>query len=376
MQEPRAPEPERRLSIRGAGLHNLRDLDVDLPLERLVCVTGVSGSGKSSLVRGVLLANLAAALRSRGRGGRRRWTGCREIRGFEAVGRVLEVDQTPIGKTPRSCPATYVGIWDHVRRLFAGATEARIRGYGASRFSFNVAGGRCAACDGQGMQRMEMSFLPDVRVPCDACGGQRFTAETLDVRYLDMNIAEVLGASVEQALPRFEAHPRIHRALALLHDVGLGYLTLGQSSPTLSGGEAQRIKLVAELAKVDTNAARGEGAAPGDGLPPGRRQPRRAGLVRHGGTLYVLDEPTIGLHMADVEKLIRVLHRLVDAGNTVVVIEHNLDVIAEADTVIDLGPEGGAGGGRVVAAGPPEEIAGTRGSHTGEALARFLDGRR
>ncbi len=376
MQGARAPEPERRLSIRGAGLNNLRDLDVDLPLERLVCVTGVSGSGKSSLVRGVLLANLAAALRSRGRGGRRRWTGCREIRGFEAVGRVLEVDQTPIGKTPRSCPATYVGVWDHVRRLFAGATEARIRGYGPSRFSFNVAGGRCAACDGQGMQRMEMSFLPDVRVPCDACGGQRFTAETLDVRYLDMNIAEVLGASVEQALPRFEAHPRIHRALALLHDVGLGYLTLGQSSPTLSGGEAQRIKLVAELAKVDTDAARGEGASPGDSLPPGRRSPRRAGPVRHGGTLYVLDEPTIGLHMADVEKLIRVLHRLVDAGNTVVVVEHNLDVIAEADTVIDLGPEGGAGGGRVVAAGPPEEIAGARGSHTGEALARFLDGRR
>ena len=367
---------ERHLSIRGARLNNLRDVDVDLPLERLVCVTGVSGSGKSSLVRGVLLANLAAALRSRGRGGRRRWTGCRELRGFEAVGRVLEVDQTPIGKTPRSCPATYVGVWDHVRRLFAGATEARIRGYGASRFSFNVAGGRCAACEGQGVQRVEMSFLPDVRVPCDACGGRRFTAETLDIRYLDMSIAEVLNASVDEALPRFEAHPRIHRALALLHDVGLGYLTLGQSSPTLSGGEAQRIKLVAELAKVDTDAARAKGSAQGDSPPPGRGSPRHAGPVRHGGTLYVLDEPTIGLHMADVEKLIRVLHRLVDAGNTVVVIEHNLDVIAEADTVIDLGPEGGAGGGRVVATGPPEEIAGARGSHTGEALARFLDGRR
>ena len=336
---------ERRLSIRGARLNNLRGVDVDLPLERLVCVTGVSGSGKSSLVRGVLLANLAAALRSRGRGGRRRWTGCRELRGFEAVGRVLEVDQTPIGKTPRSCPATYVGIWDHVRRLFAGATEARIRGYGASRFSFNVAGGRCAACEGQGVQRVEMSFLPDVRVPCDACGGRRFTAETLEIRYLGMSIAEVLNASVDEALPRFEAHPRIHRALALLHDVGLGYLTLGQSSPTLSGGEAQRIKLVAELAKVDTDAARAEGSAQRDGSPPGRGSPRRAGPVRHGGTLYVLDEPTIGLHMADVEKLIRVLHRLVDAGNTVVVIEHNLDVIAEADTVIDLGPEGGAAAG-------------------------------
>ena len=367
---------ERRLSIRGARLNNLRGVDVDLPLERLVCVTGVSGSGKSSLVRGVLLANLAAALRSRGRGGRRRWTGCRELRGFEAVGRVLEVDQTPIGKTPRSCPATYVGIWDHVRRLFAGATEARIRGYGASRFSFNVAGGRCAACEGQGMQRVEMSFLPDVRVPCDACGGRRFTAETLEIRYLDMSIAEVLNASVDEALPRFEAHPRIHRALALLHDVGLGYLTLGQSSPTLSGGEAQRIKLVAELAKVDTGAARAEGSAQRDGPSPGRGSPRRADPGQYGGTLYVLDEPTIGLHMADVEKLIRVLHRLVDAGNTVVVIEHNLDVIAEADTVIDLGPEGGAGGGRIVAAGPPEEIAGARGSHTGEALARFLAGRR
>ena len=221
-----------------------------------------------------------------------------------------------------------------------------------------------------------MSFLPDVRVPCDACGGRRFTAETLEIRYLGMSIAEVLNASVDEALPRFEAHPRIHRALALLHDVGLGYLTLGQSSPTLSGGEAQRIKLVAELAKVDTDVARAEGSTQRDGPSPARGSPRRAGPVRHGGTLYVLDEPTIGLHMADVEKLIRVLHRLVDAGNTVVVIEHNLDVIAEADTVLDLGPEGGAGGGRVVAAGAPEEIAGARGSHTGEALARFLDGRR
>ena len=353
----RSPErtkaPERHLSIRGACLNNLRDVDVDLPLERLVCVTGVSGSGKSSLVRGVLLANLAAALRRR-RGGRAKWTGCREILGFEAVKRVLEVDQTPIGKTPRSCPATYVGIWDHIRRLFAGATESRIRGYGASRFSFNVAGGRCDACDGQGMQRIEMSFLPDVRVPCDACGGQRFTPETLEIRYLDMSIAEVLGASVDEALPRFEAHPRVHRTLELLHDVGLGYLTLGQSSPTLSGGEAQRIKLVTELAKVDASASRSAAAR----------------------ALYVLDEPTIGLHMADVEKLIRVLHRLVDAGNTVVVIEHNLDVVAEADTVIDLGPEGGAGGGRIVACGPPRDIARVRGSHTARALSAFLDARR
>ena len=348
----RSKAPERCLSIRGADLNNLRGIDVDLPLERLVCVTGVSGSGKSSLVRGVLLANLAAALRARRRR-RPKWTGCREILGFETVKRVLEVDQAPIGKTPRSCPATYVGIWDHVRRLFAGATESRIRGYGPSRFSFNVAGGRCDACEGQGVQRIEMSFLPDVRVPCDACRGRRFTPETLEIRYLGMSIAEVLGASVDEALPRFEAHPRVHRTLALLHDVGLGYLTLGQSSPTLSGGEAQRIKLVTELAKVDTGGSR----------------------QAAGQALYVLDEPTIGLHMADVEKLVRVLHRLVDAGNTVVVIEHNLDVVAEADTVIDLGPEGGAGGGRVVASGTPGKVAGARGSHTARALARFLAGR-
>ena len=350
----RESEPERRLSIRGARLHNLRAIDVDVPLGRLVCVTGVSGSGKSSLVRGVLLANLAAALRARRRG-KPKWTGCGAIRGFESVGRVLEVDQTPIGKTPRSCPATYVGIWDPIRRLFAGATESRIRGYGAGRFSFNVAGGRCDACEGQGVQRIEMSFLPDVRVPCDACGGERFTRETLEIRYLDMSIADVLRMSVDEALPRFEAHPRIHRTLALLADVGLGYLTLGQSSPTLSGGEAQRVKLVTELARVDASASPRRGAAQ---------------------ALYVLDEPTIGLHMADVEKLIRVLHRLVDAGNTVVVIEHNLDVVAEADTVIDLGPEGGAGGGRIVACGPPRDVSRVRGSHTGRALSAFLDARR
>ena len=348
----RSNEPERYLSIRGAHLNNLQNVDVDIPLERLVCVTGVSGSGKSSLVRGVLLTNLTAALRARRRG-RPTWTGCRTLRGFEVVKRVLEVDQAPIGKTPRSCPATYVGIWDRIRRLFAAATESRIRGYGASRFSFNVPGGRCAACEGQGVQRIEMSFLPDVRVPCDACGGRRFTPETLEIRYLDMSIAEVLSASVDEALPRFEAHPRIHRTLALLRDVGLGYLTLGQSSPTLSGGEAQRIKLVTELAKVDAGATR----------------------PAAGRALYVLDEPTIGLHMADVEKLVRVLHRLVDAGNTVVVVEHNLDVVAEADTVIDLGPEGGAEGGRIVAAGAPDEVTAARSSHTARALAAFLAGR-
>jgi excinuclease ABC subunit A len=275
--------------------------------------------------------------------------GCERIDGAEAIARVLEVDQTPIGKTPRSCPATYVGFWDDVRRLFAGATDARVRGYGPGRFSFNTAGGRCEACEGQGVQTIEMSFLPDVKVPCDVCEGRRFNAETLAVTYRGRSVGDVLAMSVDDAVPFFEAHPKIHHALTLLQDVGLGYLTLGQPSPTLSGGEAQRIKLVTELAR----------------LRPGRETASQ--------TLYVLDEPTVGLHMADVEKLIRVLHRLVGAGNTVVVIEHNLDVIAEADWIVDLGPEGGSAGGRVVAEGPPEQLAAQpRASHTAAVLAEFL----
>jgi excinuclease ABC subunit A len=376
------------LAVTGAGLHNLRDLDFRLPLGRLTVVTGVSGSGKSTLARDVLYENLRRLVASRrdhprrkdergrmkngGRAGKRegrsslipqpsslKLVGCRSLTGTDQLGRVLEVDQTPIGKTPRSCPATYVGFWDQVRRLYSDMTEARMRGYTASRFSFNTAGGRCETCEGQGIKRIEMSFLPDVKVTCEACRGARFNPETLAVRFKEKSIGDVLLMSVDDAVDFFAAHPSIHHCLTLLQDVGLGYLTLGQQSPTLSGGEAQRIKLVTELSKVRSN---GDDAA---------ARPGRAGELKH--TLYVLDEPTVGLHMADVEKLTRVLHRLVDAGNTVVVIEHNLDVIAEADWVIDLGPEGGEAGGRIVAEGPPEKVAGKRsGSHTGPILAEFL----
>ena len=342
------------VEIVGARLHNLKNLRARFPLGRLVCVTGVSGSGKSTLVRDILyenLRNLVLGRRSR-RAERSKagLVGCKEVRGSERIDRVLEVDQTPIGKTPRSCPSTYVGFWDEVRRLFASTAEAKMRGYGPSRFSFNVAGGRCVPCAGQGAKKIEMSFLPDVTVPCEVCGGKRFTPETLSARFKEKSIADVLDMSVDEAVDFFAAHSKIHHALKLLQDVGLGYIHLGQQSPTLSGGEAQRIKLITELVKA------------------------RSGVPLH--TLYVLDEPTIGLHMADVEKLIRVLHRLVDTGNSVVIIEHNLDVIAEADWIIDLGPEGGGGGGRLVAQGTPESLAGERnGSHTAAFLARFLEGR-
>ncbi len=343
------------LEIEGAELHNLRKVNARIPLGRLTVITGVSGSGKSTLARDVLYANLHAHAGDAKR--RRRapaWFGCKALHGVEHVARVLEVDQTPIGKTPRSCPATYVGFWDDIRKLYAGTTESRVRGYGPGRFSFNTAGGRCDACEGQGVQTIEMSFLPNVKVLCDACRGRRFNVETLAVQHRGRSIGDVLAMSVDEAVEFFAAHPRIHHALRLLQDVGLGYLTLGQQSPTLSGGEAQRIKLVTELARLRPQA-----------------DPRRAGTTP--GTVYVLDEPTVGLHMADVEKLIRVLHRLVDAGHTVVVIEHNLDVIAEADWLIDLGPEGGSGGGRIVAQGAPEAVAKVKGkSHTARVLRDFL----
>ena len=360
LHPPRAVSRETpAIEVVGAALHNLKKLDVRVPLARLVVITGVSGSGKSTLARDVLYDNLArrvAEVRNRKKAP---LTGCRAIEGWEAIGRVLEVDQTPIGKTPRSCPATYVGFWDAVRRLFAEVPDARMRGYTASRFSFNTSGGRCEACEGQGVKRIEMSFLPDVRVPCEACNGARFNGETLAVRLKGQSIGDVLAMSVDEAVEFFAAHRAVHHCLRLLQDVGLGYLTLGQQSPTLSGGEAQRIKLVAELSKVRTD------------VNDAGERPGRAGAIKH--TLYVLDEPTVGLHMADVEKLIHVLHRLVDAGNSVVVIEHNLDVIAEADWVLDLGPEGGDGGGRIVAQGSPWQIVRKPGaSHTARILAEFL----
>ncbi|MEF9963681.1 MAG: excinuclease ABC subunit UvrA [Comamonas sp.] len=355
-----AMAPLHWLAVLGANLHNLQNVDVRLPLKRLVAVTGVSGSGKSTLARDVLLTNVAAWVGQRstkaGRddmdaGKAPALIGSKGLQGFEGIDRVLEVDQTPIGKTPRSCPATYIGFWDTIRKLFAETLEAKARGYAAGRFSFNTGEGRCPACEGQGMRTIEMSFLPDVKVPCEVCHGARFSPETLAVTWRGKSIGEVLQMEVDEAVAFFASMPSIAHPLQLLQDVGLGYLTLGQPSPTLSGGEAQRIKLVTELTKVRDDITRRGNKAP--------------------HTLYVLDEPTVGLHMADVDKLIHVLHRLVDAGHSVVVIEHDLDVIAEADWVIDLGPEGGNAGGRIVATGTPEDLV-KAGTHTGKALAPVL----
>ncbi len=346
------------LTVHGAQLHNLQHVTAKVPLKRLVAVTGVSGSGKSTLARDVLLANVAAVVTKRatkaGRDALARgvdWSGCVGVSGFEAVDRVLEVDQTPIGKTPRSCPATYIGFWDTIRKLFAETLEAKARGYAAGRFSFNTGEGRCPGCEGQGVRTIEMSFLPDVKVLCESCKGARFNPETLAVTWRGKSIGDVLQMEVDEAVDFFAAMPSIAHPLQLLKDVGLGYLTLGQPSPTLSGGEAQRIKLVTELSKVRDEVGR-----------RGQKAPH---------TLYVLDEPTVGLHMADVDKLIRVLHRLVDGGHSVVVIEHDLDVIAEADWILDLGPEGGKDGGLIVAAATPEEVV-RLGTHTGQALGPVL----
>ncbi|AVO33881.1 excinuclease ABC subunit A [Ottowia oryzae] len=355
------------LKLRGAYLHNLKDVDVDVPLKRLVAVTGVSGSGKSTLARDVLLASVQRFVRQEMKGKKAASAsatsvgsyeinshgliGCTGLEGFGQIDRVLEVDQTPIGKTPRSCPATYIGFWDTVRKLFADTLEAKARGYGPGRFSFNTGEGRCPSCEGQGVRTIEMSFLPDVKVPCEVCHGARFNPETLAVTWRGKNVGDVLQMEVDDAVDFFASMPAISHPLQLLKDVGLGYLTLGQPSPTLSGGEAQRIKLVTELSKVRDDITR-----------RGQKAPH---------TLYVLDEPTVGLHMQDVEKLIHVLHRLVDGGHSVVVIEHDLDLIAEADWIIDMGPEGGEGGGRLVAAGTPEDVV-RAGTHTGVALAPVL----
>ena len=332
--------PNGYVEILGATQHNLRDVDVHVPLGTLTCVTGVSGSGKSTLVNEVLYKAVANRLhRARQRPGRHR-----AIKGLDQLDKIIAVDQSPIGRTPRSNPATYTGLFDVIRDLFSKTQEARARGYKPGRFSFNVKGGRCEVCRGDGQIKIEMHFLPDVYVPCEQCDGRRYNRETLEVKFKGKSIAEVLAMPVEEALKFFEHIPKIRRRLETLDAVGLGYIRLGQPATTLSGGEAQRVKLATELSKVAT-----------------------------GRTLYILDEPTTGLHFADVQRLLEVLQRLVDAGNSVVVIEHNLDVIKCADRLIDMGPEGGEEGGMVIAAGTPEEVAGERGSHTGEFLRDLLE---
>ena len=327
------------LTVRGASENNLKDVDVSIPLGTFTCVTGVSGSGKSSLVNEVLNKTLLGKLNH----ARVRPGACRCVEGMEHLDKVIDIDQSPIGRTPRSNPATYTGLFNDIRDLFASTSDAKMRGYGPGRFSFNVKGGRCEACSGDGLVKIEMHFLADVYVPCEVCRGARYNRETLEVLYKGKNISQVLNMTAEEALEFFENHPKIYRKVQTMVEVGLGYVRLGQSSTTLSGGEAQRVKLATELARVST-----------------------------GRTIYILDEPTTGLHTADVHKLIEVLQQLVDAGNTVLVIEHNLDVIKTADHIIDLGPEGGDGGGLVVASGTPEEVAAVPESYTGQYLKAYL----
>ncbi len=344
--ELRIPVPKERrkpagfLKVLGARENNLKNIDVEIPLGIMTCVTGVSGSGKSSLVNEILYKHLARDLnRARCIPGKHK-----DILGLEQLDKVIAIDQSPIGRTPRSNPATYTGVFDQIRDLFASTADAKAKGYGKGRFSFNVKGGRCEACSGDGIIKIEMHFLPDVYVPCEVCGGKRYNRETLDVKYKGKNIFDVLDMTVEEALPFFENLPSIRRKIETLNDVGLSYIKLGQPSTTLSGGEAQRIKLATELSRRST-----------------------------GRTIYILDEPTTGLHFADVHKLVDILHRLADGGNTVVVIEHNLDVIKAADYIIDMGPEGGDRGGTVIARGTPEEIAGHPASYTGIYVKRMLE---
>jgi excinuclease ABC subunit A len=329
----------KKITVAGARENNLKAITVEFPLGVFTCVTGVSGAGKSTLVNQILYPAAARALHQSdvAVGDHDR------VLGLSEIDKVIDIDQSPIGRTPRSNPATYTKVFDLIRDFFARLPEARMHGYGPGRFSFNVKGGRCEACEGDGVKRVEMHFLPDVYVPCEVCHGKRFNEATLQVRYNQLSIADVLDLTVDEALQLFKNHPQVRRALETLADVGLGYIALGQSSPTLSGGEAQRVKLSRELAKRST-----------------------------GRTVYILDEPTTGLHFDDIRKLLGVLSRLVDAGNTVVVIEHNLDVIKTADHIIDMGPEGGDAGGRVVATGTPEEVALVKESYTGRYLQDLL----
>ncbi|MDH5334498.1 MAG: ATP-binding cassette domain-containing protein, partial [Thermoleophilia bacterium] len=336
---PRREDDRGSFRVLGAAEHNLKRIDVEVPIGKFVCVTGVSGSGKSTLVNDIVYKALANNLNRM-----RTKPGAHEaVEGIEAFDKVIDIDQSPIGRTPRSNPATYTDLFTHVRELYSLTPEAKVRGYKPGRFSFNVRGGRCEACKGDGQIKIEMHFLPDVYVPCETCHGRRYNKETLEVRFKGKSIADVLAMSVEEALEFFAKIPKIRRRLQTLHDVGLDYIRLGQPATTLSGGEAQRVKLAAELSKVAT-----------------------------GRTLYILDEPTTGLHFADIEKLLEVLQRLVDSGNTVLVIEHNLDVIKQADWVVDLGPEGGEEGGELIAAGTPEQVAAVDDSYTGRFLRNVL----
>jgi excinuclease ABC subunit A len=330
-----APDPKRMLRISGASANNLKNLTAEFPLGLMTCVTGVSGSGKSTLVNDTLFRAVATQLNHAAAG----TAPFERLEGLDYIDRVIEIDQSPIGRTPRSNPATYTGLFAPIREIFASVPESRARGYEPGRFSFNVKGGRCEACQGDGVIKVEMHFLADVYVPCDVCKGKRYNRETLEIRFKGRNIQEVLDMTIEEALPFFSAVPTVQPKLQTLLDVGLSYVRLGQSATTLSGGEAQRVKLAKELSKRAT-----------------------------GRTLYILDEPTTGLHFADIALLLTVLHRLRDEGNTVIVIEHNLDVIKTADWVIDLGPEGGDGGGSIVATGTPEAVAANGASHTGGYL--------
>ena len=336
----RQVDQESIIEIKGARENNLKNIDVKIPLSVFTCVTGVSGSGKSSLINEILYkAASNQANRSRLKPGV-----YKEITGLEKIDKVIDIDQSPIGRTPRSNPATYTGVFDHIRDLFSSTVDAKAKGYSKGRFSFNVKGGRCEACKGDGILKIEMHFLPDVYVPCEVCKGERYNRETLQVKYKGKNISDVLNMNVEEAYTFFENIPAIKRKLETLVDVGLSYITLGQPSTQLSGGEAQRIKLATELSRKQT-----------------------------GRTLYILDEPTTGLHIADVDKLIQMLNKLVESGNTVVVIEHNLDVIKTADHIIDLGPDGGDKGGYIIGEGTPEEIMENKDSHTGYFLKKHID---